>query len=108
MKQLTLQDGTGATITAWDFGEVATGQQSAPLTITLRNTGDEPLTGITASITQGSSADGELRVTLAGVALTSVPAALPDLAPGEGHAGTATFIGPSIPVDSGTLRWTAS
>lgn len=108
MKQLTLQDATGAAITAWDFGEVATGQQSAVLNITLRNTGDESVTGITASISQGSSADGELRVTLAGVALTSVPATLPDLAPGEGHAGTATFIGPSIPVDSGTLRWTAS
>lgn len=108
MKQLTLQDGTGATITSWDFGEVATGQQSTSLTITLRNTGDEPLTGITASVSQGSSADGELRVTLAGIALTGTPAALPNLAPGAGHAGTATFIGPNIPVDSGTLRWTAS
>lgn len=108
MKQLTLQGPTGATITSWDFGEVATGQQSAALNITLRNTGDEPLAGITASISQGSSADGELRATLAGIALTATPTALPDLSPGEGHAGTATFIGPSIPVDSGTLRWTAS
>ncbi|GHG37559.1 hypothetical protein GCM10017784_34940 [Deinococcus indicus] len=108
MKQLTLQDGSGNPITSWDFGEVPTGQQSAPLAITLRNTGDEPLTGITASVSQGSSADGELRVTLAGAALTATPTSLPDLAPGAGHAGTATYIGPSIPVDSGTLRWTAS
>ena len=108
MKQLTLQDGSGNPITAWDFGEVATGQQSAVLNITLRNTGDEPLTGVTVSISQSSSADGELRVTLAGVALTAAPAALPDLAPGEGHDGTATFVGPNIPVDSAVLRWTAS
>ncbi|MBZ9713745.1 hypothetical protein [Deinococcus multiflagellatus] len=110
MKQLTLQDGAGGA-PSLDFGEVPLGQQSPPRAIALRNTGTEPLTGIKVWIEQASAEDGELLVTLAGVAITGTSRAtatpLPNLVPGQAHTGTAAFTSPSAPVDSATLRWAA-
>ena len=110
MKQLTLQDADGAPVTAHAFGEVPEGQL-ATKPISLRNTGTEALTGVRAWIEQASTGDGELRATLAGVAITGTSRAtatpLPDLAPGAAHAGTAQFTSPTTPSDSGTLRWAA-
>lgn len=110
MKQLTLQDSEGATITAHPFGEVPAGQMGT-LAVALRNTGTEALTGVRAWIEQASTADGELRVTLAGVAITgttrAAATALPNLAAGVAHVGTVQFTSPATPADSGTLRWAA-
>ncbi|WP_155300964.1 hypothetical protein [Deinococcus kurensis] len=107
MKQLTIQGPDGAPLTAYSFGEVPEGQLGT-LAIALRNTGDAPLTGVRAWIEQASTSDGELRVTLAGVAITGTTretaTPLPDLAPGAAHAGTAQHTSPTIPVDTGTLR----
>lgn len=110
MKQLTLQDADGAALTAYAFGEVPEGQLvTKPLA--LRNTGTEPLTGVRAWIEQASTSDGELRATLAGIAITGTTretaTALPNLAPGAAHTGTAQFTSPTAPTDSGTLRWAA-
>ena len=110
MKQLQLLDADGQPVSTFSFGEVAPGQMSAPLAVTLKNTGDEALTGIRLWVEQASTTDGELRVTVNGTPITGTTletaTALPDLAPGASHAGFAEFTGPSVSVDSGRLRGT--
>jgi len=112
MKQLQLLDADGQPVSAFSFGEVAPGQMSAPKAVTLTNTGDEALTGLKVWIVQASSADGELRVTLNGTPVTgtslATATALPDLAAGAGHSGTAEFTSPTVSVDTGALHWQAN
>lgn len=111
MKQLQLLDADGNPISAFSFGEVAPGQMSAPKAVTLKNTGDEALIGVKVWVEQASSADGELRVTLNGTPITgtslATATALPDLAAGAAHSGTAEYTSPTVSVDQGTLHWQA-
>lgn len=111
MKRLQLLDADGQPVTAHSFGEVPPGQLSEPYPVTLKNTGDEPVTGLKVWIAQVSAGDGELRVTLAGVPITGTSletaTELPDLTPGVGHAGHAEYTSPTVSVDTGTLHWQA-
>lgn len=112
MKQLHLLDADGQPVSDFSFGEVPPGGLSAPKVITLKNTGDTALTGVKVWVEQASGTDGALRVTLNGTPITgtslATATALPDLAPGEGHEGTAEFTSPAVSVDSGTLHWQAT
>lgn len=106
-KALQLQDANGAPITSFSFGVATPGTLTDPLPIRLVNVGTEATLNLRAWLTQGGAASGSLRVTVAGVVITgtseTITTALPDLAPGAYHAGTAEFLTPLSGADTGRL-----
>jgi len=111
MLDLELQTPAGEPLAGFDFGDVLPGTSSAPLAFRAANTGDTPHTRLLAWVEQASTADGEMRVSLGGVAVTGTaeaPTVLPGLAPGATVPGEIVWLNPAgslgLPVDSGTLH----
>lgn len=111
-KTLELRNAAGEPLAAFDFGEVQEGGQSQPVPLSLVNTGDTPLTSLTAWIEQASTADGFLRAQFGGTEITGMSeataTALTPPAPGETLSGEAWFMGAQagrgVPMDTGTLE----
>lgn len=114
MLKLELREPTGEALTAssHDFGTVLPGQTSPARELVLRNTGDADLPAPRAWIEQASVADGELRVSIGGLAVTGTSpetaTILPALAVGADLPVSLTFSNPAgsegVPVDTGVLR----
>lgn len=117
MLSIELQTPAGEPLTGHNFGDVAPGTTSAALAFLIKNTGDVAVS-LSAWIEQASSADGEMRVTVAGQLITGTDAATATaigsdpLEPGVSLAAEMRWRNPAgsvgIPVDSGVLRVRAS
>ncbi|GGR11369.1 hypothetical protein GCM10008957_25140 [Deinococcus ruber] len=111
-KQLSIQDAGGQPLASFDFGEVLPGTSSSNKALLITNTGDADIAAVSAWIEQTSIADGELKVTVGGVTITSTDqasaTALGSLAVGVSLTGQAWFSVPAdsvgVPVDTGMLR----
>lgn len=108
MKQLSLLLPDGTPAPATDFGSVPPGTAAPSRQLLLRNTGDEPLTGIRARVENASTENGEYTVTVQATVLTGDWTPLPDLAPGEDLLVLESWLTPPsltvTGVDSGLLR----
>ncbi len=109
---LDIQAPDGTPLSGFNFGDVPQGTTSAPLALKLVNTGTVDHAQILCWIEQASTEDGEMRVTIGGIAITGTsrdaPTPLPGLAVGASVPGEVTWYNPAgskgLPVDTGVLR----